>query len=158
VSKTRSNSFIQNINKNVISFIIWKVRNKIYIKLWGFKMSRHLAALNMPFQLQFPQSKWITVIMFQSLEIVPTIKGKAIHVETLRVPVGWGSQILRQSANFTPRRYSWYSCLLQTVPTLGLLWGWKDYVNEKSGIEPVTFRFLAQCLNQTHHCIPPSTH
>jgi len=33
------------------------------------------------------------------------------------------------------------------VPTLGLLCGWKDYVNEKSGIEPMAFLFLAQCLN-----------
>jgi len=65
---------------------------------------------------------------------------------------------LRQLADFTLRRYSWYSFLLEAVPTLGLFCGWKDYVDAKSGIEPVPFQFLVHCLNQTHHCVPPYTH
>jgi len=30
-----------------------------------------------------------------------------------------------------PRKYSWYSFLLEAVLTLGPQCGWKDYVNEK---------------------------
>ena len=87
----------------------------------------------------------------------------------LRVPECWGSQIWRQSAHvggkvgspthwppLPPRKYFWYSFLLEAVWTPGLHCGreglcqWKISMTT-SEIEPATFRIVAQCLNQLCH-------
>jgi hypothetical protein len=71
-------------------------------------------------------------------------KGKAIPLQALTGPKG--SRRLRlpaistrrlqgcqpyTPAAFTPRKYSWYSFLLEAESTPGPLCGQKDYVNEK---------------------------
>ena len=55
---------------------------------------------------------------------------------------------------FTPRKYSWYSFLLEAESTSGPQCDRKDFMSLKNpltptGIEPATFRFVAQHLN---HC------
>ena len=67
-------------------------------------------------------------------------------------------------ATFTPKKYSWYSFLLEAESTPGPQCSRKDNVNEKfqwhhreSNPRP-TFRLVAQCLNQLcHHVSPHST-
>ena len=67
-----------------------------------------------------------------------------LEILALRVPGGWGSQILRQSSHeggkvvslkhrppLPPRKYPWYSFLLKAESTPGPQCGKKDYVNEK---------------------------
>jgi len=86
--------------------------------------------------------------------------------QALRVPGGWGSQISRQSAHeggkivspthrppLLPRKYSWYSCLLQAESApRAIMWPeglcqWKTPMTP-SGIGPATYRLVAQCINQ----------
>ena len=59
-------------------------------------------------------------------------------------------------AIFAPRKYFWYSFLLGNESTPGPQCDWKDFMSTKNpltpaGIEPATFRFVAQHLN---HCAP----
>jgi hypothetical protein len=79
--------------------------------------------------------------------------------QALSVAEGWGLQISRQWAQdgskvvsrthrppLFPRKYCWHSFLLQAESTLGSWCSWKDYVNFNTMNEPMTFRFVAQCV------------
>jgi hypothetical protein len=85
-----------------------------------------------------------------------------------RVPGGRGSQISRQSALEggklsairtgrlsppppRPRKYSWYSFLLEAESTQGHIATESIMPMTPSGIEPATFRFVVQCPNQLRH-------
>jgi len=67
-------------------------------------------------------------------------------------------------AVFTPKKYSWYSFLLEAESTPRPQCDRKDFMSMKNpmtpaGIEPATFQFVAQHLNHyatavpTMHCI-----
>jgi len=100
------------------------------------------------------------------------VKVKQSHYkpgQALWVPEVWNSQISRQSAHeggkvvrptqrppLPPRKYSWYSFLLEAQSTPRPCCDRKDYVNDKipatpSRTEAASFQLVAQCLNQTRH-------
>jgi len=63
-------------------------------------------------------------------------------------------------AAFTPRKYSWYSFVLEAESTPGPWCDRRDFMSMKNpptpaGIETATFRFVAQHLNHCATAVPP---
>jgi len=90
--------------------------------------------------------------------------------QSLRVPGGWGSQISRQSAHEGGKVVSpTYRQPLPPENIPGTVRGWVNFraivrpeglcqykiLMTPLGIEPATFRLVAQCLNQLRHRVPP---
>ena len=99
-------------------------------------------------ETKFVDIKCLTAVTI-NLPLVSKGTGKEIPSQAPRVPGGCGCLISRQSAHeggkvvsrthrppLPPRKYSWYSFLLETESTPGLM--------TPSGIEPATFRLVAQ--------------
>ena len=116
-------------------------------------------------------SKETNSFLFRVLKV----KVKQYHYrpgQALSVPGGWSSQISRQSAReggkvviskrrppLTPRKYSWYSFLLEAVNPRAIvrpegLCQWKIPMRP-SGIQPATYRLVAQCRNRLRYRVPP---
>ena len=62
-------------------------------------------------------------------------------------------------AAFTPRKYSWYSFLLEAESTSGPKCDRKDFMSLKNpltpaGMEPASFRFVVQHLNHCATAVP----
>ena len=70
------------------------------------------------------------------------------HMKTVRLSA-------LRTGRLYPKKYSWYSFVLEAGSTSRPEgWSWWKIPMTPSGIEPATFRLVAQCLNQLRYRVP----